>query len=63
MALGPVIPYSKITQLSINKSLTGRYFLKSHMIAMPFSGPEEISKVSAKTLPRSAEAIAQLMRV
>ena len=63
MALGPVIPYAKITQLSMNKSPTGRFHLNSHMIAMPFSGPEEISKVCATNLPRSAKEVAKLLRV
>ena len=63
MALGPVIPYSKISQLSINGNPSGRYVLNSHMITMPFSGPEDISRVSATILPRPVEQVKQLFRV
>jgi hypothetical protein len=47
----------------MNQKATGRYVLNTHMITMPFSGPEELSKISATNLPRSSDTITKLLKV
>jgi hypothetical protein len=60
MAISKIRQYCITINLSINRTKYGTQILKSHMIAMPFSGPETLN---ARQLPLLANEIQPMLKV
>ena len=56
-------PYSVMINLSLNKQITNRVLLKTHMITFPFSGMTSLQEFQQSILPRTADSIKQTLKV